>query len=986
MTTYRSWLLAGSTTLATLAALPAAAQQAAAANEPAALEEVVVTGSFIAGTPKDSAIPVAIIGRDELEKRGSPSMLDIIKTLPVVGGVLGETNNFNTASQGRGGGGTINLRGLGPQRTLVLLNGRRFAGYTADTNLIPAAAIGRVEILKDGAAATYGSDAIGGVANFITRNNFEGLELQSEYRYIRGADGGGDYTASAVYGWVGDSSNLMLSAGYQHRGELSTVDRDWALPTYAQNPSAWSPSGNPGGWTVRGGPAGTGTSLGFVQDANCAATGGVPTFTGTTPACYFQYLPFDNLVEEQDQYQLYGEFNARIGDTGKFHVEALYTQTSQPDVRASPSFAATSGPNGPGGTNAFYVPSSNPGFNTFLTQTGNAALIGVAQSATGTLWRPFAQGGDPATGGLGGQTGSRKNEQFRVSADLKGETGWFGINYDLAATYIREKQDTRVTDILISRLQSALNGLGGTGCTTNTPGANGCQYFNPFSNAFPDNPALGLANPGFTAANANAKALVAWLYDQQSLRNDQETIVLDAVFNGKLPISLPGGEVGWAGGAQYRKIHFQQLIDNPLHNSQITPCPTIGSTSCAFRTGPYTFLGQSLPLSLEQSVYALFGELNLPVTDDLNAQVAARYEDYGGLTGSTFNPQIRAKWQATEWLAVRGSVGSSFRGPTAQNVAPKGATGLTGIAAAGNNSRSIDFFGNPSVGPEKAVTYSVGAILQVQNLTATIDYWNYRLKGQITDVPANVVATAVAGIGNGSQLVNCGSALRYLITFDNSDACVQGVTRGTNIARVRSDITNGPTIRTDGIDADANYRFDDVWGGELDVGGSLTHTMSYKQDAFVYGGVTVTPAYDAAGFTNYDRVSQTIAKWRGQFYADYSRGPHNLRWTVNYSSGVDDNRGPTVVQTGSSTNCTVANAQAGTATNCLLTTDGLHVKSYMSHDLTYRVELPWDVTVTATVLNVFDRDPSKARLVLNYDPFIGNPIGRSFKLGVKKTF
>lgn len=985
MTTYRCWLLAGSTTLAMMAALPAAAQTAGA-NDPSVVEEVVVTGSFIAGTPKDSAIPVAIIGREELEKRGSPSMLDIIKTLPVVGGVLGETNNFNTLSQGRGGGGTINLRGLGPQRTLVLLNGRRFAGYTADTNLIPAAAIGRVEILKDGAAATYGSDAIGGVANFITRTNFEGLELQSEYRLIRGADGGGDYTASAVYGWVGETSNLLVTAGYQHRGELSTVDRKWALPTYAQNPSAWSPSGNPGGWTVRGGPAGAGASLGFVQDANCAATGGVPTFTGTTPACYFQYLPFDNLVEEQDQYQLYGEFNARIGDTGKFHVEALYTQTSQPDVRASPSFAATSGPNGPGGTNAFYVPSSNPGFNTFLTQTGNAALIGVAQSATGTLWRPFAQGGDPATGGLGGQTGSRKNEAFRVSANLKGETGVFGVNYDLGATYIREKQDTRVTDILISRLQAALNGLGGPGCTGTTRGANGCQYFNPFSNAFPNNPALGLANPGFTPANANSTALVAWLYDQQSLRNDQETVVLDAVFNGKLPIALPGGEIGWAAGAQYRKVHYQQLIDNPLFNSQITPCPTIGSTSCTFRTGPYTFLGQSLPLSLEQSVYALFGELNLPVTETLNAQVAARYEDYGGLTGSTFNPQVRAKWQATEWLALRGSVGSSFRGPTAQNVAPKGTTGLTGIAAAGNNSRSIDFFGNPNVGPEKAVTYSVGAIVQAHNLTATIDYWNYRLKGQITDVPANVVATAVAGIGNGSQVVNCSSALRYLITFDNGDACVQGVTRGTNISRVRSDITNGPTIRTDGIDADVNYRFDDVWQGVLDVGGSLTHTMSYKQDAFVYGGVTVTPAYDAAGFTNYDRVSQTIAKWRGQFYADYSRGPHNLRWTINYTSGADDNRGPTVVQTGASTNCTVANAQAGTAVNCLLTTDGLHVKSYISHDLTYRVELPWDVTVTASVLNVLDRNPSKARLVLNYDPFLGNPIGRSFKLGLKKTF
>ncbi|ODT86987.1 TonB-dependent receptor [Phenylobacterium sp. SCN 70-31] len=983
MTTFRFWLMAGSAAFAALAATSASAQSGAEATS---VDEVVVTGSFIAGTPKDSAIPVAIIGRDELERRGSPSMLDIIKTLPVVGGVLGETNNFNVASQGRGGGGTINLRGLGPQRTLVLLNGRRFAGYVSDTNLLPAAAIGRVEILKDGAAATYGSDAIGGVANFITRTNFEGLEVQADYRLIRGADDGGDYSASAVYGWVGENSNLLLTAGYQHRSELSTVDRKWSQPTYFQNPSAWSPSGNPGGWTVRGGPAGTGANLGFFQDANCAATGGTPTFTGNTPACYFIYLPFDNLVEEQDQYQLYGEFNARIGDTGRFHVEALYTQTSQPDVRASPSFAATSGPNGPGGANAFFVPASNPGFNTFLTQTGNAALIGVAQSATGTLWRPFGNGGNPSTGGLGGQTGSRKNEEFRVSASLKGETGHFGINYDLGATYIREKQDTRVTDILIPRLQLALSGLGGPNCQGATPGANGCQYFNPFSNAFPNNPALGLTNPGFVSANANTKELVAWMFDLQSLRNDQETVVLDAVFNGKLAISLPGGQIGWAAGAQYRKIHFQQMVDNPLFNSQITPCPTIGSTSCTFRTGPFTFLGQSRPLSLEQSVYALFGELNAPITDTVNAQLALRYEDYGGLTGSTTNPQLRLKWQVIDGVALRGSVGSSFRGPTAANVAPTGTTGLTGIAAAGNNSRSIDFFGNPNVGPEKAVTYSVGTIVQIENFTATIDYWNYRLRGQITDVPANVVATAVAGIGNGSQFVNCASALRYLITFDNGNACVQGVTQGTNIARVRSDITNGPTIRTDGVDADVNYRFRDVWEGVLDIGGSLTHTISYKQDAFVYGGITVTPAYDAAGFTNYDRTSQTIAKWRGQFYADYSRGPHNLRWTVHYTSGADDNRGPTVVQSGPSTNCTVANALAGTAVNCVLTTDGLKVKSFISHDLTYRVELPWDVTVTASVLNVLDRDPSRARLVLNYDPFLGNPIGRSFKLGVKKTF
>ena len=953
-------------------------------TKPTTVEEVVVTGSLIAGTPKTTAIPIAVIGQEELEKRGSPSVLDVIKSLPIIGPVLGDSNQFSTASQGRNGGGTFNLRGLGAQRTLVLLNGKRFTGYTSDTNLLPQAAIGRVEVLKDGAAATYGSDAIAGVANVITRKNFSGLELAADFRQVKGSSG--DYTGSALYGWVGDTSNLMLSLGYQHRSELSNTERSWVLQPYLSNPSGWSVLGNPGAWTMKNGVGGTGTTVGFSVDANCAAVGGTATFTGTTPACYFSYLPFDNLVEEQDQYQVYGEFNSNVGDTGKFHVEALYSQTSQPDFRFSPGYPPTSGPSGPGSVNVFSVAGTNPGFNTFLTQTGNSALIGVAKSATATLWRPLGNGGNNSTGGLGGQSGSRKYEELHLSADIKGETGILGANYDVSATYIAEWQDQQTTDILIDRLQNALNGLGGAACTGTTPGANGCQYFNPFSNAYASNPARGLTNPGYVSANANDPKLVAWLFDRQKYRAQQDTFVVDAVLSGKSGITLPGGNIGWAAGAQFRKVTFLQEIDSPYYNALITPCPVVGSNTCTFKTGPYIFLGQNIPLRLEQSVYAVFGELNLPVTDSLNAQLSLRYEDYGGQTGSTTNPQFRAKWQATDWFAVRGSVGTSFRGPTAGNVAPTGSTGLSGITAAGNNFKSVDFFGNPSIGPETALTYSFGGIIQTSNLTATVDYWSIKLDNQITTVPANVVATAVAGVGNGSQAVNCSSGLRYLLTFNNNNACTQGVTVGNDIARIRSDTTNGPTVETKGIDADINYHFDDILDGGVDVGANVSYVLAYKQAAFSYGGVAVSAAYDAVGFTNYDRLPGTIPKWRGQFYADYNRGNHNLRWTINYVDGATDNRGPTTVQTGASSNCNVANAKAGTATNCQLTTLGLELGAFVSHDLTYRLLLPNDMTLTASVLNALDEEPAKARIEYSYDPFIGNPLGRTFKLGLKKKF
>ena len=975
--------------VAVAAGLMAAGAAQAQDTRPTTVEEVVVTGSFIVGTPKDTAIPVAVLNQEDLEKRGSPSVLDVIKTLPISGPVLGDSNQFSTASQGRNGGGTINIRGLGAQRTLVLLNGKRFAGYTADTNLLPESAIGRVEVLKDGAAATYGSDAIGGVANFITRKNFSGLEVSGDYRYVPGSDGG-DYNASLLYGWVGDTSNLMISLGYKHRSQLSTTERDWVLTPYTTNPSGWSVLGQPGTWQVRGAagtPLNTGNPLGAVRDANCEAVGGYLGFISVIPACYFTFMPFDNLVEEQDQYQTFAEFNADVGESSKFHVEALYTQTSQPDFRFSPGYPPTSGPSGPGSSLQFTVPSTNPGFNTFLTQTGSSALIGTATSAAAFFWRPFGNGGNNSTGGKGGQSGSRKYELVRISADLSGDTGFLDIGYGLGVTYIREMEDQQTTDILIDRLQRALNGLGGPSCTGSTPGANGCQYFNPFSNAYAGNPALGLTNPGYVSTSANPRSLVAWLFDRTKTRVQQDTFVVDAVLNGQLTVlTLPGGDIGWAAGAQYRKVTFLQQADSPFQNSQITPCPVVGVTNCAFPTGPYIFLGQNRNLRLEQSVYALFGELNLPITDTLNAQVALRFEDYGGQTGSTTNPQLRVKWQAMEWLALRGSIGTSFRGPTSANVAPTGITGLAPISAAGGSFKSVDFFGNPATQAETATTYSIGAIVQTDALTATLDYWSYDLQDQITTVPANVVATAVAGSGTGSQLVNCASPVRYLITFANNNACVQGVTVGNDIARVRSDTTNGPAITTTGVDLDLDYRFDDIFGGEVHVGGNISYVLSFEQAAFKFAGVTVSPAYDAIGKTNYERLPGTIPDWRAQFYADYNRDIHNVRWTMNYIDGAQDDRGPTTVQTGPSTNCTVANAQAGTATNCKLITFGLTQDAFISHDLTYRLQLPDDLTVTASVFNLLDTEPAEARIQLSYDPFIGNPLGRTFKVGVRKKF
>ncbi|MEC8178541.1 MAG: TonB-dependent receptor plug domain-containing protein, partial [Pseudomonadota bacterium] len=219
-------------TACALAFAPAAMAQTTpgsdAQNQPELAEQIesepevtiVVTGSYIKGQREDGAQPVDVFGQAELEARGIDSPLEFIKSLPSVGPVLGDSNQYGAG--GSLGVGSINLRSLGRERTLVLFNGRRFATEpgdgAADTNLIPLFALDRIEVLKDGAASTYGSDAIAGVANFVTRRDFEGIEVAGDYEFVNGSDD--NYRVSALAGFDLGAANLMIGAGWQHRSEL----------------------------------------------------------------------------------------------------------------------------------------------------------------------------------------------------------------------------------------------------------------------------------------------------------------------------------------------------------------------------------------------------------------------------------------------------------------------------------------------------------------------------------------------------------------------------------------------------------------------------------------------------------------------------------------------------------------------------------------------------------------------------------------------
>jgi iron complex outermembrane receptor protein len=968
-----------------------ASAAAAAAPAPAAttVEEVVVTGSFIAGTPKDAALPVDVIRAEDLAKQGSPTVVELIKALPSSSGVYGDANQFGAGRTE--GSASVNLRTLGQSRTLVLINGRRMVTSAAgtnpfvDLNTIAPAAIGRLEVLKDGAAATYGSDAIGGVVNFITRKNLNGFEIGGDYSFIDGSDG--DYNTRLAYGWQGDKSDILFAAGYSHRSVLPTTARDFVAPKFGDQTSALSAYlYNPqGGWSSAANP-GTylnATNFSSVLDPGCPTLGGQLQISSTR--CLFRYVDYDHLVEDTTLWQTYAELNTELSDNMKFHVEALYAQADVKNATQSVTYGPNQYPGVGGASQApgavlpyFLIPDANPGlqalkaaFPAFAAAAGNNGLY-----AHPFFQRPLAVGGNPLFGGQG-QGGSRLNDTYRVSADLSGRADVLnGINWDAAATFAQSRADQVTPDFLVDRLELALRGLGSkdgqAACNiaTGTAGAGNCYYFNPFSSGVAKNAITGQVNPNYVAGVANDASLISWIYgpEPQHTIQTNRLFVADFVLNGELPFKLGGGNFGWAAGAQYRLNTFD-FRANDLTNNGVTPCvdtPINGSTQCAIRNGPYTFYGNYAQANFDSETTAVFAELNAPITDTITANLAIRHEELGGSVGSTTNPKLALRWEAQPWLVFRASAGTTFRAPPANLLLNSAVTGLA-FTPQTSSYKPYDTWGNPNLKPEKAKTYSVGAIVQTHGFSATLDWWQFDFDNPLgTESGLNMI-NALFPIGAPNNCATPGyAALVSRVTF-TAAGCGVG-----NIVRTKTFNINGAAVKTSGVDFSAEYKWpDDLYGGNLKLGLDGAYTIEYKVADQMVEGVKVTPAFDAVGKLNYLLNVSSLPKWKGSAYAEYTNGPHNVRWVVRYIDSMQDQR-----------TSLFNSSQNGQG----IVTKGATIDSWITHEIHYRLLLPHDTTFSASIVNVFDEDPPYARLDYSYDPFTANPIGRVIKVGVLKKF
>lgn len=1052
----RRYFCSGSVVAVALAvgiSAPAAAQsQAQTSNE---IEEVVVTGSFIAGTPETAALPVDVLSSEDLEEQGSPTVVQLVKNVTSSQSALGESNRYN----GGAGTATINLRGFGASRTLTLMNGRRladspvaaFQGGGANLNFIPTAAVGRIEILKDGAAATYGSDAIGGVVNFITRKDLDTLEVNGEYSLIDGSNG--DYRLDAAWGKQFDNGNVLLTAGYRHRSRLDIGDRDWAIRSFDFGGYAGA-----GGWTGASNPGLFLAGATLFRDNGCQELGGTLTnnvtyqnpLNGTlgqgatatvavpvsaqNPAlsnstCRFQFSNFNDLVNKEDHYQLYGEVNFDLSENMSFHGEVAWTKNDTPLQRLSPanltaqypspvsvggtSYSPTA-PSGPNFSVPYNIPANHPGLVALLnscaaplTAAQCATIRATANAPTGAQagaplgargvdivqlgWRAVAFAGHPINKD-GADHQAIVNDGFRISGGLKGKM-FGGINYDTAVTYMEQKNTTNTNDLLVRNIQLALRGFGAKaddpgGCTAAETGnftsgagnaALGCYYFNPFTNGIASSAVNGAANPFFNSAVANDPQVVAWLYGNYTNVVTNQLLVADAVFSGETGIELGGGPVAWAVGGQFR-YNREIRKYGALFNSDENPCPD--RASCADESGPLQFFGSNTDRDDDANVKAIFAELQVPVLDNVNLNFAIRHEAYQGNIGSTTNPKVAVKWQVMDWLALRGTASTTFRAPGPGLV---GTNCNNGVRVLGSAYRAFQSCGNPELKPEKADTFNVGAIIEIGGFSATVDYFNFKFKKEIIEESgARLYATMFPGASN----VNCGNpafaALQARFTF-------AGACGAANVARLRSFVVNGPTTDTSGLEFRAQYDWDGWFDGRWAVGGEATYLIEYKRGEVTMRGadIAISPAEDRAGLSDLINDFFSYPELKANAFAAFVKGPLSIRWQTRFAEGTSPAFGsPLFVTVPNAGATTAASACAGASTSCAgrdLVPVGKG-KNFWQHDLIVRWEAPWDSVITASVQNLFDKDPPYAPSQYNYDYTSGNPLGRVFELSVKKTF
>ncbi len=648
------------------------------------IEEVIVTGSYVKRDLNDGAAPLAVVTAADLEVFGLTGAADVINFLPFNSG--SEFNADVFTQNLSAGTSNFNLRGLGLNSTLVLLNGRRqtVSGGVADDGstfvdinaLVPLNAVERIEVLKDGAAALYGTDAVAGVVNFITRRDLEGREVEGEYRTTTRSSQE-DALLRTAYGWQSERVSLLAAGSYLRRSWLPSPERDFTLG------KGFSSFGQPGAFILLApSPSFPDAPFGLsppqsVIDPACGVASGQPNETAPGSGlgtCTFDFAPYYHLVPRERRWIGYGAVSFDT-DSVEVYGDAGYASTDV--VRGtSPSFPIL---------NLVTVPADNPG-NVF----GAPALF---------LGRPL--GADAPVNLV-----THESETWRVSGGMRGTMAqdW---DWDVSVGYSTNRHVVKIANALTDRFNAALRGEGGP---------NNNQFFNPFGSA-------ALSQPG--DPTYNDPAVIADFLSTATYDYETSLLVFDAVVTGSI-VDMRHGAVGVAFGAQVRR----EKIDGDLDDQ--------------FNAENYLFLIGGPDFGGARTVSAVFAELNAPLGPNFDAQLALRHERYEGGVRST-DPKISVSWTPQRWLTGRASFGTSFRAPSVfQRFSSQ--TVLSNISDPVTNSvvfRGVRTVGSPELEPEKADVWNVGArFAPLESLTFDVDYWRFDYRNIIVKENAQAIIDA----------------------------------------------------------------------------------------------------------------------------------------------------------------------------------------------------------------------------------------------------
>jgi len=809
-----------------LSALPAAAQQQ--------LQKVEITGSSIKRIDAETAVPVQIITRDDIQKTGATTVEQLLQTVSAVSSSGGLTAS-SVSGATTGGISAVGLRGLTSLRTLVLLNGRRIAPYgigftgdsvSVDVNSIPLAAIERVEVLKDGASAIYGSDAIAGVINFILRKDFTGTELSATYGDSSG--GGASVTRAAAtfgFGDLGkDRYNVMLVTSWQKENSLFGKDRPFANSGINSINDTTSGNTFPANFVAADGSFGTRNP----SNPACPPPYAIYDPQLSSKGCRFDPSPLVQLVPTSERFSLFAAGKYAITNDLEAFIEASFNRNSQNNViqpvPISDQFALP--PNHPlfgvapyNGFSTILIHSTSPFYPTayVVSQTGGATpdiLVRYRSAVTGN--RDLTD----------------ISEAPRLTFGVKGTLG--GFDFDTAFLH----SQSNVVE----------------------------QVNNGFPSLSKILPILNSGNVNFWGPNsADIDAQLRATNFKGDAFKITSTIDSLGAKGSKEIFQLPAGGLAIAVGGEYRKEKYDFEANPTIQTGDISG-----------------YGGNFLDVNKSRNVGAVFSEVNVPILKGLEANAAVRYDHYSGVGNST-TPKVGLRWQPSREVLFRGSIGKGFRAPSLQDLYAPNTTGVTppglndplvDCSAANPNASSNDCAtqfpilngGNANLKPEKSTNATLGIVFEpTSSVSLALDAFKIKLTDTISNgIPAATILGDLTKYG-------------YLVTRGAPDASNPN---GHIIQIDQTNINFGET-RLSGIDFDGKLRFGAGDWGKVTV--NYTGTYFLKYDTQNPDG-TFSPNINLANSS----TGGLIARLKTYLSVNLAHGPWNFTVAQNWQNGYTD--------------------------------------------------------------------------------------------------